>query len=68
MTEILTIRELCDWLRLTEFQVRSMLRKRGQARMRHPLPSIRINSNVRFVRADIESWLDRIREEEKEAA
>ena len=36
----------------------------GQARMRHPLPSIRLNSNVRFVRADIEAWLTKIREEE----
>ena len=33
MTELLTIADLCAWLKLTEFQVRSMLRKRGQARM-----------------------------------
>ena len=64
MTELLTIADLCAWLKLTEFQVRSMLRKRGQARMTHPLPSIRLNSNVRFVRADIEAWLQKIREEE----
>jgi len=67
MTELLTIADLCEWLKLTEFQVRSMLRKRGQARMRHPLPSIRLNSNVRFVRADIEAWLSKIREEEQAA-
>jgi predicted DNA-binding transcriptional regulator AlpA len=63
MTEILTIRELCEWLKMTEPQVRSMLRKRGQARMSYPLPSIRLNSNVRFVRSDIETWLLKIREE-----
>lgn len=62
-TEILTIQDLCDWLKLTEFQVRAMLRKKGQSRMRNPLPSIRINSNVRFVRADIELWLQTMREE-----
>jgi predicted DNA-binding transcriptional regulator AlpA len=63
MTEILTIEDLCQWLKLTEFQVRAMLRKKGQARMTHPLPSIRLNSNVRFVRADVEQWLQKIREE-----
>lgn len=66
-TEILTIQDLCDWLKLTEFQVRAMLRKRGQSRMRHPLPSIRLNSNVRFVRADVEAWLQRIRQDEEAA-
>jgi predicted DNA-binding transcriptional regulator AlpA len=65
MTEILTIRELCEWLKMTEPQVRSMLRARGQARMEHPLPSIRLNSNVRFVRADIEAWLAKVREEQQ---
>ena len=65
-TEILTIEDLCQWLKLTEFQVRAMLRKKGQTRMRHPLPSIRLNSNVRFIRADIEAWLLKIREEENQ--
>ncbi len=68
MTELLTIAELCDWLKLTEFQVRSMLRKRGQSRMQFPLPSIRLNSNVRFVREDVERWLQQIREEGNERA
>ncbi len=63
MTELLTISDLCEWLKLTEFQVRAMLRKKGQSRMRHPLPSIRLNSNVRFVREDVERWLQKIREE-----
>jgi len=63
MSELLTIDELCAWLKMKPTQVRSMLRARGQARMRHPLPSIRLNSNVRFVRADIEAWLSKIREE-----
>ncbi len=57
MTELLTISDLCEWLKLTEFQVRAMLRKKGQSRMRHPLPSIRLNSNVRFV-LEIEESFD----------
>ena len=65
-TEILTIEDLCQWLKLTEFQVRAMLRKKGQSRMKNPLPSIRLNSNVRFIRADIEAWLSKIREEENQ--
>jgi len=61
--EILTIEDLCRWLKLTEFQVRAMLRKRGQVRMRNPLPSIRMNSNVRFLRSEIDQWLLRLKEE-----
>jgi excisionase family DNA binding protein len=64
MTEILTIDELCHWLKLSRTQVYSMLRKRGQARMRHPLPAIRLNGNVRFRRQDIEQWLQRLSQEE----
>ncbi len=64
-TELLNIKQLAEWLQMTEFQIRAMLRKKGQARMRHPLPSIRLNSNVRFVRADIEAWLLKIREDEQ---
>jgi predicted DNA-binding transcriptional regulator AlpA len=63
MSELLTIKQLADWLHMTECQIRAMLRKRGQARMRFPLPSIRLNSNVRFVRADVEAWLLKIRED-----
>jgi hypothetical protein len=66
MTEVLTIDELCQWLKLTSSQVRSMLRKRGQLRMRHPLPVIRMNGNIRFRRQDIEDWLQRLAEEEDE--
>ncbi len=64
MTEVLTIDELCQWLRLSRTQVYSMLRKRGQARMTHPLPALRINGNIRFRRQDIEQWLQRLAEQE----
>jgi excisionase family DNA binding protein len=64
MSEILTIEELCAWLKMSRTQVYSMLRKRGQARMRHPLPALRVNGNVRFRKADVEAWLERLAEEE----
>lgn len=66
MTEVLTIDELCAWLKLSRSQVYSMLRARGQERMRHPLPHMRINGikNVRFRRQDIEQWMQKLSEDE----
>jgi excisionase family DNA binding protein len=63
MTEVLTIDELAAWLKLSRTQVYSMLRKRGQARMRHPLPAMRINGNIRFRRQDVEAWLEKLAED-----
>jgi excisionase family DNA binding protein len=64
MTEVLTIEELSAWLKLSKSQVYSMLRARGRARMSHPLPSVRLNGNVRFRRQDIEDWLEKLTQEE----
>jgi predicted DNA-binding transcriptional regulator AlpA len=56
-TQILTIDELATFLKMTRRQVYNLTRARGQARMQHPLPVLRINGNVRFRRCDVETWL-----------
>lgn len=60
MTEILTIDELAAWLKMSPTSIYSMTRRRGQARMEHPLPVLRINGNVRFRRQDVEQWLEKV--------
>lgn len=59
-TQILTIDELAEFLKMTRRQVYNMTRARGQARMNDPLPILRINGNVRFRLCDVEDWLARL--------
>jgi excisionase family DNA binding protein len=59
-TQILTIDELAEFLKMTRRQIYNLTRARGQARMRHPLPVLRINSNIRFRKCDVEAWLARL--------
>jgi predicted DNA-binding transcriptional regulator AlpA len=59
-TEIWTFKELGEFLKMTRRQCYNLSRARGQARMDDPLPLIKINGNVRFRRADVEAWLERM--------
>lgn len=62
MPEIMTIQQLAEYLQMTRRQVYEMTSERGRARMEsNPLPLLRLNGAVRFVRADIEAWLQRER-------
>lgn len=63
MTEILTIDELAAFLKLTRSQIYSMTRARAQARMENPLPIVRINGNIRFVRSEVEAWIQKLTRE-----
>jgi predicted DNA-binding transcriptional regulator AlpA len=63
MNDILTLEELSDWLKMKPSQIYTMCRTRSQERMANPLPVLRINSNLRFRRSDIEKWLDQISQE-----
>lgn len=60
MTEILTIDELAQMLKLSRGQVYSMTRQRARVRMDNPLPTLRLNGNIRFRKSDIEAWLERL--------
>ncbi len=64
MTEILTIDELAELLKMTRSQVYTLTRSRSRARMDHPIPILKINGNVRFRKCDIEGWLERVANEE----
>ena len=60
LPEILTVKDLAKALQLSRSQVYDLTRKRGQLRNELPLPVIRINGNVRFLRSDIAAWLDKL--------
>jgi excisionase family DNA binding protein len=60
--EILTVDEVAALLRMSKSQVYELSKARtrsGDVRD-NPLPVLRIGSSVRFRRADIEAWIDRL--------
>lgn len=59
-SEILTLDDVAAWLKMTRGQVYTLTRKRSQARMDVPFPVLKINGNLRFRRADVETWLEKI--------
>lgn len=63
MPEIMTVKQLADYLQMTARQIYSMCEERTRTgTMRHnPLPKLKINGNLRFARVDVESWLQRER-------
>jgi predicted DNA-binding transcriptional regulator AlpA len=61
MSEILTISDLCSWLKMEPSAVYSMTRARHRARYGdRALPYFKINGSIRFRKSDIEAWLDRL--------
>ncbi len=60
MSEILTIDEVAAWLKMTRGQVYTLTRKRSQSRMDVAFPVLKINGNLRFRKADVETWLNKI--------
>lgn len=62
MSEILTIDELSAWLKVSKRSVYELVSSRGRARMKHPLPVLRIGSTIRFVREDVQAWINQLKE------
>jgi predicted DNA-binding transcriptional regulator AlpA len=59
VSEILTVSEVAQLLRLSKSQVYEMTKPRtrcGDVR-EHPLPVLRMGSAVRFLRTDVEKWI-----------
>jgi hypothetical protein len=60
---ILTVNEVAKLLKLEPNQVRTMMRTRTRNRMEHPIPYLKINSNLRFSKEAIEEWLVQVSQE-----
>ena len=58
MDEILTIKQLAEWLQVSRSSVYEMVGTRGSRRMTIPLPTLRLGPTIRFVKADVQQWLD----------
>jgi predicted DNA-binding transcriptional regulator AlpA len=63
MSELLTLDDLAKMLKLSKTSAYNLTRARTRARMKHPVPMLRINGHSRFVSTDVEAWLKQLREE-----
>jgi predicted DNA-binding transcriptional regulator AlpA len=61
-TEILTVSDVAKLLKFSKGQVYDLTRSRARVRQTLPIPTLRINGNLRFRRSDIEQWLNRLAE------
>ena len=62
MGEILTVTEVAAYLKMSKRQVYTMCetRTREGSMKNHALPVLKINGNLRFRKADVDSWLARL--------
>ncbi len=67
MTELLTLADLAKLLKLSKTSAYNLTRARTRARMKHPIPMLRVNGHSRFLSADVEAWLQKLREESEAA-
>jgi len=58
--EIMTVDEVAAMLRMSKRSVYELSSARGRAKMKHPLPVLRINSILRFCREDVEAWIEKL--------
>ena len=63
--EIFTADELAALLKMSKKQIYTMCeaRTRNGSMKDHPLPVLKINGNLRFLKADINAWLAKLAEQ-----
>ena len=57
LDEILTVSDIAKLLKFSKGQVYDLTRSRAKIRQTLPIPTLRINGNLRFLRSEIEQWL-----------
>ena len=63
--EIMTVAEVAAMLRISKSKVYELTKARtrsGEARS-NPIPNLRIGSSVRFRKADVENWIEKLARE-----
>jgi predicted DNA-binding transcriptional regulator AlpA len=62
MHEVMTIAEVAELLRMNVQQVYGLLKTRTRARSEKPIPVLKVNGNVRFLRSSVTAWLREMEE------
>jgi predicted DNA-binding transcriptional regulator AlpA len=60
--EILKVDDVATWLKLSKSQVYDLThpRTRSGDLRENPLPALRIGAAVRFIRKDVEEWIEKM--------
>lgn len=64
---ILTVKEVAELLRMSKRQVYELTKPKDRPMSDNPLPTIRVNGNLRFDKESVERWLKRCEENHVEA-
>jgi predicted DNA-binding transcriptional regulator AlpA len=59
---ILTVQDVAELLKMSPSQIYSMTKARGRARMKHPIPILLVNGNLRFSLEKLEEWVKQMEE------
>ena len=59
---LLTVKEAAEFLKMSASQIYSMTKARGRERMEKPIPTLRLNGNLRFSKESLEQWLSEVEE------
>jgi len=64
MREILTADEVADMLKISKWMVYDLAKEhtRSGVAREHPLPSFRLGASVRFLRKDVDGWVEKLSE------
>lgn len=62
MPEILTIAQVAERLQLSPRRIYELTRERNRVNQKYPLPMIRIGRSVRFKAADIDGWIEKLKD------
>jgi hypothetical protein len=57
---ILTLEQAAEFLKMSKGQLYTLTRARSVARMDHPIPVIRILTNLRFSKEALEDWIRKL--------
>jgi predicted DNA-binding transcriptional regulator AlpA len=64
MCEILTAKQVGEMLQLSVRSVYALTCKRTRECQTFPIPMIRVNGNLRFVKQDVETWIAKLSQEQ----
>ena len=66
--DILTVDELATLLKMSKRQIYTMCETRTRTGVMkdHPLPVLKINGNLRFLKSDVEAWIEKLRGKARE--
>ena len=58
ISDIMTVAETAQFLRITPYQVYDLTRARGRARSTIPIPVLKFSKQLRFRKSSLQAWME----------